>query len=151
MAEAIERSRTNYFRTPDEDGLRAFLQAAKAEACITFDEGPDGTVMFCCAGSILGAMTDGAKEKIKEDPDWADDNPDEAWSLDLFLDGLKRYVAPGDACVITTVGYEKLRSLWADAVIVTKDRVRNVSLRRAAMSAAREALGDPRWSTCMDG
>lgn len=151
MAELIEKTRTNYFRTDDPEALDRLLRSVKT------DSGPisivtDGdTHMFYCTGTIDGVLTEKAKEMLASDPDWADDNPDKAYSHDLFLTKLQALVAPGDACIIRSVGHEAMRDLWANAYIITRSAIKFVFFTDTIRAAAKSMLGDPEWDTVMEG
>lgn len=152
MANVNVRTRTNYFETTDPSALRALLASAKT------DSGPvvlcdlDGKYMFYCEGAIEGVMTEEAEANMALDPYWADDHPDEAWSLDGFLDRLSRLVEPRDACIVKQVGFESMHCVFAGAHIVTHNDVREyVDLDDVLIEQARCALDNALWKTRMDG
>lgn len=151
MADVITRIRTNYFKTADPDKLRGLLAAVKTdgEALTVIEKA--GEFMFYCVADIQGTLTDRARRQLEYDPDWADDNPDEAYSMDAFLEELKPLIAPGDACIIKSVGHEAMRSLFADAYIVTDERVGYVDLDNVLRQKTRSMLGDPKWETAFEG
>ena len=151
MADVITKTRTNYFRTTDPEKLRALLSAAKTDGEKITAVEKDGRFMFYCQAEILGTLTERAKRELEHNPDWADDNPDEAYSLGEFLEDLKGLVARGDACVIKTIGYEAMRSLFADARIVTDRRVGYADLDNVIRQKARSLLEDPEWETDFEG
>lgn len=152
MADVITKTRTNYFKTTDPEKLESLLASVKTDGGPVTVCSLDGRYMFYCAGDIEGLLTDEAKENLETDPDWADDNPDEAWSLDLFLDELSGLVAPGDACILKYIGHESMRCLFAGAHIVTyKNASGYKDFDQVLLKAAREALGDPVWDTRMSG
>lgn len=151
MADVITRIRTNYFRTTDPGKLKELLAAVKTDGEGLAVVERDGEFMFYCAADIQGTLTDRAQRQLAYDPDWADDNPDEAYSMDAFLDKLKDLVAPGDACIVKSVGHEAMRSLFADAYIVADGRVGYTVLDDVLRQKARSMLGDPKWETVFEG
>lgn len=151
MADVITRIRTNYFRTADPDALRALLASVKTDGEPVTAVEKDGGFMFYCPADIQGTLTDRAKHQLEYDPDWADDNPDEAYSMDAFLEALKPLVTPGDACIIKSVGHEAMRSLFADAYIVAGGRAGYVNFDDVLRQKARSMLADPEWETAFEG
>lgn len=152
MADVITKTRTNYFSATDPEKLKILLSGVKT------DGGPvtlcslDGKFMFYCGGDIEGILTEHAKRQLERDPDWADDHPDEAWSLDAFLEELSDLVAPGDACIVKHVGYESMRCLFAGAHIVAhKKQSGYEDLDRILIRKAKSLLADPSWDTRMGG
>lgn len=151
MADVITKIRTNYFRTTDPDKLRGLITSVRTDGePVTLIE-KAGEFMFYCPADIRGTLTDRAKRHLEYDPDWADDNPDEAWTMDAFLDELKNLVAPGDACIIKSIGHEAMRSLFADAYIVTSQRVSYENFDTILRQKARSMLDDAGWETAFEG
>lgn len=152
MADVVTKTRTNCFSTTDPVKLKNLLSAVKTDGGNIVTCSLDGKFMFYCHGDIEGILTDEAKEKMADDPDWADDHPDEAWSLDAFLEELSGLVAPGDACIIKLVGYESMRCIFAGARIVAhKKQSGYEDLDRILIRKARSLLADPSWDTRMGG
>lgn len=151
MADVITKIRTNYFSVTDPEKLRALIKTVKTDGkAVTLVE-KNGEFMFYCPADIMGTLTDRAKRQLEYDPDWADDNPDEAYSMDAFLAALKDLIAPGDACIVKSVGYEAMRSLFADAYIVTDKRVGYVGLDDVLRQKTRSMLENPSWETIFEG
>lgn len=152
MADVITKTRTNYFRTTDPVKLQALLKSVKTDGKPVILCGLDSKYMFYCEGDIEGILTDDAKKRLESDPDWVDDHPDEAWSLDAFLDELSGLVAPGDACIVKNVGYESMRCIFAGAHIVAHGAISHYEdLDRILIQKTRSLLSDPAWDTRMGG
>lgn len=151
MADVVMKSRTNYFASTDAAGLADLLKSVKTGGEPIVLTTRNGRHMFCCNGDIMGVLTDEARMKILEDPAWADDNPDEAYSFDAFLQALKRCVAPGDACILKTVSYEKMRQVCADAYLITRTGSSYVDFDRILIMKTRSLLADAGWDTQMEG
>lgn len=75
---------------------------------------------------------------------------DDNYNTDDVYKALQEIVAPGDAIIITEVGYEKLRYLVGDAVVITRDAIEYINLRSAAMEAACTLLNNPQFDTQME-
>lgn len=151
MADVITRVKSNYFRTTDPDRLRALLASVKTDGEPLAVVEKDGEFMFYCQADIQGVLTRRAKQNLEYDPDWADDNPDEAWTMDAFLAELRSLVAPGDACVVKSVGYEAMRALFADAYIVGNGTIGYENFDTVLRQKTRSLLADPKWETVFDG
>lgn len=153
MADVITKTRTNYFKATDPDALKALVNSVKTDGApaVLVENEKSGEFMFYCNGELQGTLTDRAKRHLETDPDWADDNPDEAYSMDVFRKQLQALIAPGDACIVKTVGYEAMRCLFADADVITRDKMGYASLDDVLTAKARSLLGDPNWRTAYEG
>lgn len=150
MADLITKTRTNYFETTDSAALAALLAVTKTDAGPITLVHRDGKHMFYCDGAIEGVLTEEAEANITLNPDWADDNPDEAWSLNEFFERLSALVEPGDACIVKQIGYESIRCLFAGATIVTHGNVcEYTDLDDVLIEGARWALDNAIWKTQM--
>ena len=137
MADSIVKTRSNYFVSSDPAALKALVASLKTDRNAAVFGEAGGKCMFYCDGEIEGVLTPAAMEHMRTDPDWADDNPDQAYSHELFLETLQALVAPGEACVIKAIGHEAMRDLWADAYVITRTAIRRVDLDgKAARTAA---------------
>lgn len=145
MANVTTVTRSNYFRCQDPDTVRRVLSACKTDGnpVVTAQEGD--RVMFYCEGEIEGMMTPEAAEKIRHEPQWAEDHPDEAWSMEQLCKYLMAHVAPDDACCIMSIGREAMREIWGDCYIMTRTAMRIVNMRQMVESAVKNELRDPRW------
>lgn len=138
MANYVGYTRTNYFHVTDADGFRNFMStvyAAEDTIAIWDVKDADGNQMFGfgCYSSIIG-LADG-------------DDEDCEYDYDGFIDGLKKYIADRDACIIFEAGHEKLRYLVQDACIVTNKESKYIQLPDIAIEKVAEMLGNPDWDT----
>lgn len=145
MANVTTITRSNYFRCQDPENVRKVLSACKTDGnpVITAREGDK--IMFYCEGEIEGMLTPEAAYKMRQDPDWADNHPDEAWSMEQLCQYLMAHVAVDDACCIMSIGREAMREIWGDCYIMTRTDMRLIDLRQMVDSAVRDKLNDPRW------
>jgi hypothetical protein len=132
--------RTNYFAVTDETEFRKIIASVIAEDEVSVFEQPqpDGIMKFGFGlyGSIYGLPTN-------DNPDDEDKDPE----MDAFESALQNVLAPGDAILMTEIGYEKLRYLTAVCGVITKDAIQYVDLRDSALNLAKELLGDPNFQT----
>ena len=146
MANYYGCTRTNYFAVTDPDKLKAIVDR------IVWDEGSlgflaehDGRWAFGAYACICGLRPD----KAGEDQE-AEDGCDDEWDTSAVYEALSEVIMPGDAAIITEVGYEKLRYFNAYAVIITRNHVEVEDLRSQALSTAQTLLGDPKYDTRME-
>ena len=142
MANYMGFTRTNYFSVTDAEKLRDIVGRIIWDNSGSFLEEGYGGYAFGCYGSI-----DGLRESPKEDCDSED--CDDNYNADDVYEALQEIVAPGDAIIITEVGYEKLRYLVGDAVVITRDAIEYINLRSAAKAAACNLLNNPQFDTQM--
>lgn len=131
---------TNWFHVDDPTAFRALLDgtsrlqiAYEADCYIDVDE-HDDTVKLSVEGSLDGIVD---TEDTNFDPDRTEGD------YDLFIEFVQAHIADDDACIITTVGHEGLRSNYAGLTVVTKHKVTIVELPTVATRIARDMLGDP--------
>ena len=136
MANYYGKTRTNYFKVNDPEAFKELLEkcAGTEDPLKVWAKEEDGFYAFGCESEVAGI-------DINKDPD------DPEYDYDAFLEALQKCVLPGDAVIITSVGWEKLRYLGADAVIITAKDIEYMSLESAAIKKARELLGNPDWTT----
>lgn len=144
MANYCAFTRSNYFRVTNPERMREIVSQAIADedTLSLFEEHTESETLFGfgCYGSILGLPM----------PEASEEDDDEEYSFDGFLSALQEILAPGDAIIVTEVGYEKLRYLVGVSTIVTADTISSVQLNEAAIAAARRQLGNPNWITIME-
>ncbi|MDR1558700.1 MAG: hypothetical protein LBS84_03185 [Clostridiales bacterium] len=142
MANYVAFIRTNYFAVTDEAEFRKIIASVSAEDEVSVfkQPQPDGTVKygFGLYGSIYGLPDN-------EDPD-GDEDP----SMSAFESALQEVLVPGDAILMTEIGYEKLRYLTAFCGIITKDTIQYTDLRDSALTLAKELLSNPDFQTQME-
>lgn len=143
MANYCGFTRTNYFRVTDAARLKAIVDHAVLSEdrldLFTRQAGNETYYGFGCYDSISGLC-----------PNWdssEEPSDDEDASFELFEAELQKIIAPGDAIIITEVGYEKLRYLVAYSCVITRDTVDCVDLRELSIDKAQELLRNPDWDT----
>jgi hypothetical protein len=106
----------------DFDGVDVWTETAK-----------DGTKLFGfgCFGMIAGICPT--------------ENGDA--DFDEMCRQLSQVVADDDAIIIFENGHEKLRYVTGYATVITANAVKTVDLQAVAIEAAREALGNPKFTT----
>lgn len=134
--------RTNYFHVKDEEAFRALMSrvyGAEDDVELWEEKDAHGNTVFGfgCYGAISGVRNAACDE---------DDDADDT-AYDEFIEGLKQCVADDDAIIIFESGREKLRVVTGYAHIITANDDSFVNLENAAMSAARNALNNPTWTS----
>ena len=139
MANYYGITRTNYFSVTDPIRLKDIIaKVVGAEDTVQlFDDEVAGAPKFGfgCFSTISGYPTD--------------DEEDE-YDYDAFVHDLQDVLVPGDAIVITEVGNEKLRYLYAVSQIITKDGIETVDLYDATRDKLCELVGDDSFNTTFD-
>lgn len=128
--------RTNYFRVKDADVFREFIERVICdEDTLELWEkpGPGGETLFAFGayGRIIGILDDNGD--FKDDGDTAYED---------FLMGLQECVADGEAVIMMNIGHEKLREVFAEAVVITSDDTDYIDLCDAATDLATSMLED---------
>lgn len=123
--------RTNYFRVNDADVFRDFIGRVICDEDkleLWEKPSPDGETLFAFGayGSIIGILDDNGELG------------DEAY--EDFLTGLQECIAVGDAIILMNIGHEKLREVFAEAVVITSDDSDCVDLCDAAVDLANSML-----------
>ena len=132
MANYYASSRTNYFRVTDEKEYKNLFQNLIAESGVyDFTKEIDGVVYHA-----FGAY-DAVDYK----------NGDDDYDFDEFLNSLQKIIAEDDAFIYMESGCEKLRYITGCAIIVTKDKIETVDIRRDALNKAREMLDNKEFNT----
>ncbi len=68
-------------------------------------------------------------------------------SFDMFIDELQKVIAPGDAMIITIIGYENFRYLQGQTIVITSEHCESKSIDDVSMELVRKLLNDPNWET----
>lgn len=128
--------KTNYFRVNDADVFREFIGRVICDEDkleLWEKTGPCGETLFAFGayGAIIGILDDSGD--FEDDVDTAYDN---------FLMGLQECVAEGEAIIMMNIGHEKLREVFAEAVVITSDDTDYVDLCDAATDLATSMLED---------
>lgn len=141
MANYIGFTRTNYFAVNDQDAFRkAIADCRTSEGGLQiFETTVNGQKLFGfgCYGTISGIPPADGKDDCEED-------------MDAFYDALQSVLADGHAIMITEIGYEKLRYLIGECIIITSSDISSVFLRDTALQKAREMLNDPKYAPKME-
>lgn len=141
MANYYGITRTNYFAVTDPEQLKAFIEkvvGAESEVEL-FDRDFDGITKygFGCYSTIFGYET-------------TDEDGEPDYDYDAFVHDLQGILVPGEAIVITEVGNEKLRYLYAASQIITKECVGTVDIYNAVCEKLCEIVGDNSFQTTFD-
>lgn len=147
MANYMGTTRTNYFRVNDEEKFRETVSRIETydgdDIYVFTEKGKDGTMLygFGTYSAVAGlrparAVCDDVDECWEDDDDcWDEPNPEDAYRA------LQEVVADNDAIVVEEVGYEKLRYVWASAVIITKAGIKYISMKQLIEEEVRKELG----------
>lgn len=139
MANYYGTTRTNYFAVTDPDRFKEIMgNVVGAEDNVEVFEREIGGVLkygFGCYTTICG---------------YEAEDEDEPYDYDAFVEDLQEVLAPGDAIVITEIGSEKLRYLYAASQIITKDAIEAVDHYAAVGEKLCELMGDDGFCTTFD-
>lgn len=139
MANYYGFTRTNYFAVNNPERIKEIIgKAVGAEDNVSlFERDFDGITKygFGCYSTISGY------ESTQEDGDY---------DYDAFVSDLQDVLASGDAIVITEVGHEKLRYLYATSQIITKDAIETVDIYDATCERLCKIMGDDNFTTTFD-
>ena len=172
MADPISRFRTNYFSLADEAKFKALMDVAgfnlQNGKLWQNDEGKyafgsqDGDLPDSIAEEILLAKAHPDKtipvraqanhnEYGRMIRAWCDENgidvseyeDADTWEReDAFVDLLQPLIPKDDCIVVMEIGYEKLRSLWAHALILTKTEGKLLTLEDHIYDELEEIMGE---------
>lgn len=139
MANYISATRTNYFHVTDEEKFLELMSRCSGEDEIEIwsDTKEDGNKTF---GFGVQGTFDGIYDPENENEDAND-------AMDRFIRELQALIRPDDACIITNAGWEKLRYVGGNALVITRDKVYNADLFQCAIKKTQELLDDPAWET----
>lgn len=128
-------ARTNYFRVTDEEKYKELFQGLSAEDNVhDFTKECDG-VIWHGFGSYSGIY-------------WTSGEEDDC-SRDNFYAQLQAILPEDEAFIYMESGNEKLRYITGFAEIVTKKKIRYVSVDHMAMKAAKQMLKNPDFATTL--
>ena len=140
MANYYGTTRTNYFGVTDPARLQEIMDkvVADEDAVELYTREVDGITKygFGCYSTISGYEND--------------DEADDPYDYDTFVEDLQKILAPDDAIVITEIGSEKLRYLCAFSLIITKEQMCSVDHLHAVGEKLCELMGDDGFQTCFD-
>lgn len=155
MANTICKTRTNYASVTNESELRRIIGL-----CVTTD-GDDINVItktdksgetrfgFYVESDISGYLLDENGNIVDPKNYDADDETEYETSFDRFIEDLQKVIVPGDALIITSISYEKMRWLAGNFIVVTHDNIKFVDMSDIALETTREILDNPDWCTEM--
>ena len=133
MANYYCTSRTNYFHVNNVEKFKDLIGRTYPIGDIEVNEQKDdnGNSTFCfgCHGTIDGLDVDGCL------------------SQDAFYNELQKLVAENDAIIIFEAGAEKLKYVVGDALIITHDDIKRLSIDDLAVKEAGKMLGNPDYTT----
>lgn len=137
--------RTNYFHVKDPDAFRAGMEHVRgSEDSVELWEEKDenGNIMFGfgCYGGLFGKVRD-------EDDEPRDADEDYDVAFNLMINFLQESVADDDAILVMEAGNEKLRYVVGDIIIITSTDCKYKSIVSCGISAARDLLCNPEWTT----
>ena len=141
MANYVCNTRTNYFRVTDEakyQELFSKLDAPDDFGVQDFTEVVDGKKYhgFGASGTI-GYYAD-------------EDDPDDDGDMEPFFREMVKILPEDDAFMLFEAGHEKLRYLVGHATVVTHNGIRYNNMQNWALTAARDMLGNPDFTTNTD-
>lgn len=102
MANYNAKIKSNNFKVNDAEAFKELIDSCMAEGIIEFDVDENNVADFACDGCFYGYETDDGEE-----------------DYDLFVEKLQALLEEDAVCVITEIGWEKLRYLVAEATIIT--------------------------------
>ncbi|MBD5585767.1 MAG: hypothetical protein HDQ88_11850 [Clostridia bacterium] len=146
MANYICSTKTNDFRVTDLDAFRDLMDRCSSEDELevwkTTKEDGSIKVGFGVYGTFNGLSNNGYDE---DDEEYEEYDPDE--SLDRFIAELQPLIHPDDACILIDVGWEKLRYVGGNALVITNKDTYNINLQKQAIVKTGELLGNPKYDT----
>lgn len=149
MATYQAMTRTNYFKTTDEERLRNIVSRMVCGDRVEIFEN-NGCFGFGAYDSIQGVSPedsnagDEANASATEDDECYEEKP---CDYDLMIHQLQEILPDGEVMLIFEVGHEKLRSFTGDATVLTNKKTECINLQEAAVKMAQNILGNPNWDT----
>ena len=156
IANSIYKTRTNYVHVTDIERFKEIIRlctASEGERLHIITRNDDNgkqTIGFYVEGDVEGYSLDEDGNIVDPDTNNFDAEGDYEADYDRFIEDIQSVLDPTDAFIITRIGYEKMRWLIGDATIVTRNRVKYISLETTAILTTREMLNAPKWTTEMN-
>lgn len=126
MANLITKARTNYFMVKDIPAFQAELSNEKYQfediEMVTKEIKGETHV------AVIGQVGFATVYKPEED-EYVD-----------FTELVQPHILPGEACIVTEIGYEKLRTVFGEALVITADDSMVLDLKTASQNAAKQML-----------
>ena len=142
MANYCCTSRTNYFRVTDEEKYEKITSGLSSEGgFLDFTKEVDGITYHG-----FGSYSD-FEYFDEEDPDHDPDYPDS--NFDAFLNKMQEILPEDEAFIYMSAGNERLRYVTGYVVVCTKVEIRSMDFHSAALTMAKEMLGD-KFTTQLD-
>lgn len=133
MANYYCTTRTNYFHVNNIEKFKDLINHTYPIGDIEINEQKDdkGNSTFCfgCHGTIDGLAVNGSL------------------SQDAFYNELQKIVAENDAIIIFEAGAEKLRYVVGEALIITHNDIKRLSIDDLAVKEAGKMLGNLDFAT----
>lgn len=141
MANYMGKTRTNYFAVTNLERLKEIIGKVNGaeDNLELFEHEIDGIKKygFGCYSTISGYYV-------------YDDDGNFNYDYDAFVMDLREILAPDEVIVITEVGNEKLRYLYAVSQIITKECIETVDLYDVVGEKLCELMGDDSFQTTFD-
>lgn len=135
MATDIVTMRSNYFKVTNRKAFEELMNTVKSDDEIQIWEHPDDPNQIA-----FGSYSDinGLKD---ENGNLIDD------SYDKVLAKMQKLLPKDEACIIFAVGHCKLRNVYADAIIITSNKIDSIMLDNLAIQCARKLLNNDSFTT----
>ena len=149
MADYYGKTRTNYFSVTDEEKFKQIMGSCRGADDIEIidNQQQDGSLKygFYCEGSIYGLP-----ERDEDAGNTDEEYDDVDYNYDAFCEALQQILPDDDAVLITEVGYEKMRYLIGNCVVITNKDTKYIDINREAVKLAATMLENPDFITQMD-
>ena len=138
MANYYGFSRSSYFKVKDEEAYSKLFSRLCVDSCCAglvydftrTDENGETLHGFGCYGSF---------DAYDVDPkEFTEDSEEHKYFFDQWCDDLSKIITEDSACLITEVGYEKLRYLIAYSTLITSHGVESFDLENIALKRAKD-------------
>ena len=150
MANTNAKTRTNYFKVTDIEGFKQFLATVSTDDYVETSLNETGDkISFDVDGFIYG-VTPQKDDEYDDDDDYEDEDDDIESDYDAFISGIQQFLAEDDACIISTIEWEKMRFVDGFCNIITKNDFKSICLSDTAIETTRKMLGNASWTTQND-
>jgi hypothetical protein len=146
MCESSTYTKTNYVQVSDPARFREIVRTLltdrdEAELLSKVDEDSGVTRFgFAANGAVCGMCSDELN-----DPDVGSD-----FDYDYLIEELQAVIAADECLIILKIENDELRYVAGSANLITKDKVKSVSLSDTSENLAKQMLGDPAWEAIYD-
>lgn len=146
--EAVTRS--NYFHVTDAKKARSVLKRIILDDATRYimekkDEDGRPIFAFCGYGLLEGIEPEDSTESAEK----AEEDEENAYNNAIYA--LSSIVAPDDAIIITQMEHSALNRMESSAIVITHCTADTIDMAKLALSRARKALKNPKWTTqCED-